>query len=257
MSDIFFEVKEAIEKEKLEKIWRILKYPIIISCVLIIAFISINEHIQSKRMKIAAEYQSMYSMAMADFKDGDVSTCVHRLNNIIENGPSGYAQLAMMFKAGIMSRMGNTKDRIEIDTALCKNYKNLESFVVCCSSLGRISAFFQKTNSREADGGKRNGDGGVVSTSHKSHVDSANHANNLPVGGRDFSNSAFLLSKLERISENSNDAMMHFANHVLYYINVRNSNFAAAKKNLDSLKNANALNYSILCVLYNNIDSGV
>lgn len=234
MSDIFFEVKEAIEKEKLERIWRILKYPIIISCILIIAFISINEHIHSKRMKVAGEYQSIYSEAMSDFKDGNVSTCIHRLNNIIENGPSGYAQLAMMFKAGIMSRTGNMKDRIDIDMALCKNYKGLESFVVCCSSIGRVSAFFKKTNGREVDGA-RQGDS----------------------SDGNLSNSVFLLSKLEHISQNSNDAMMHFANHVLYYIHVRNSNYAAARKNLDALKKANALNYSILCVLYNNIESGV
>lgn len=139
MSDIFFEVKEALEKERLQKLWRVLKYPIFSLCGLIVVSVGVYEYMQSRALKKSAADQSVYTMALRDLKEKDVNSCLNRLNYIISNGSDGYVQLALMLKAAILNSMRDYEKRDEVYKFLSSKYKNFTSFIVCCSVLSNMS----------------------------------------------------------------------------------------------------------------------
>jgi hypothetical protein len=124
MSDIFYEVKEAVQKERLEKIWKIIKLPIVFICISIIVGSGIYSYMEKRDYNRSCEDQSVYFLILDYMNQGDTIRCLEKIDYLIENGSEGYVQLALLMKASINSKIGNKNEVKLIYKNLSDRYKN-------------------------------------------------------------------------------------------------------------------------------------
>lgn len=114
MSDIFREVEEDVRRERLEKIWKQYGDFIIAAVAIVViaaAGMQVWKYYQAGQRARASE-ALLSAQTMMD--SGQTDKANEALAKLIDNGPSGYRELAKMERAGALLAAGKRNDAIAL-----------------------------------------------------------------------------------------------------------------------------------------------
>ncbi|UFX98509.1 hypothetical protein [Candidatus Gromoviella agglomerans] len=107
MSDLFYEIKESFEQERIEKFLKIIRYPFLI--ISIIALIGATAFSIIKSNKLAKIHQDakIYTEILYMINNGYTSLAIEKVDELINNGSLGYRTLSLILKSKIETQNGN------------------------------------------------------------------------------------------------------------------------------------------------------
>lgn len=109
MSDIFQEVDEEVQRDKIEKLWSRYQTPIIVLAVLIVAATAAWTYYASQRTKAAETANVRYVAAVALADAGKSAEAVAAFDALAKDGPKGYAALARLRAAEEIAKTDKAK----------------------------------------------------------------------------------------------------------------------------------------------------
>lgn len=123
MSDDSFlrEVEEELRSEKLKAFWRRYAVFIIGGAVLIVLIVAANEGWKWWRASTANTASERYYAAVSLADQGDLDGARTSLQEIVADGPSGYATLAQFRIAGLLAEQGDPQSAIAAYDALASS----------------------------------------------------------------------------------------------------------------------------------------
>ncbi len=122
MSDIFREVDEDVQRDKVENLWKRYQTPVIVLAVLIVAGTGAWSYYKSERTKAAEVANSRFLAAVADADAGKSADAVAAFDAIAKSGPPGYATLARLRGAEEIAKTNKAK-AIELLDAISEDKK--------------------------------------------------------------------------------------------------------------------------------------
>jgi len=96
MSDIFQEVDEEVQRDKIEKLWSRYQTPIVVLAVLVIAATGAWTYYDSERAKAAEAANVRYVAAVALADEGRSAEAIAAFDALAKDAPKGYAALARL-----------------------------------------------------------------------------------------------------------------------------------------------------------------
>ncbi|MGB8366080.1 MAG: tetratricopeptide repeat protein [Rhizomicrobium sp.] len=114
MTDIFREVEEDLRQERFEKLWKKYgDYLIAGAALLVIAAAGFQLwRIYDQRQRAAAS--TSYVLAEQMLESGQANEAAAMFAKLAQNGPSGYAQLALLEEADALYAAGNTPEAVDL-----------------------------------------------------------------------------------------------------------------------------------------------
>jgi hypothetical protein len=115
MSDIFHEVDEEVQREKVETLWARYQTPVFVMAGLIVAATAAWSYYTSETTKAseAANTRFMAAVTLAD--SGKSEEAIAAFNAIAKDGPRGYAALARLRAAEELSKTDKAKAMEQLD----------------------------------------------------------------------------------------------------------------------------------------------
>jgi len=96
MSDIFHEVDEEVQRDKIEKAWRRYQTPVVVAAVLVVAATGAWSFYSSQRLKVAEAANTRFMEAVALSDAGKSAEAIAAFDALTKDGPKGYASLARL-----------------------------------------------------------------------------------------------------------------------------------------------------------------
>jgi len=109
MSDIFHEVDEEVQRDKIEKAWSRYQTPLAVVAVLIVAATAAWTYYSSERLKAAQAANTRYDAAVALADAGKSAEAVAAFDVIAKEGQKGYASLARLRAAEEIAKTDRAK----------------------------------------------------------------------------------------------------------------------------------------------------
>jgi hypothetical protein len=122
MSDIFREVDEDVQRDKVENLWKRYQTPVIVLAVLIVAGTGAWSYYKTEHTRQAEAANARFLAAVADADAGKTAEAVAAFDAISKNGPPGYATLARLRGAEELAKTDKPK-AIELLNALAEDKK--------------------------------------------------------------------------------------------------------------------------------------
>ena len=122
MSDIFREVDEDVQRDKVENLWKRYQTPVIVLAVVIVAATGAWSYYKTERTKAAEAANVRFLAAVADAEAGKSAEAVAAFDAIAKSGPAGYATLARLRGAEELAKTDKAK-AIELLDALSEDKK--------------------------------------------------------------------------------------------------------------------------------------
>jgi hypothetical protein len=124
MSDIFQEVDEEVQRDKIEQLWSRYQTPILVLAVLIVAATAAWTYYASERAKAAEAANTRFSAAVALADSGKSAEAVAAFDALAKEGTKGYAALARLRAAEEIAKTDTAK-AMELFDAMGED-KNLD-----------------------------------------------------------------------------------------------------------------------------------
>jgi hypothetical protein len=115
MSDIFHEVDEEVQREKVETLWARYQTPVFVLAGLIVAATAAWSYYTSETTKAAEAANSRFMAAVTLAESGKTDEAVAAFNAIAKGGPKGYAALARLRAAEELSKTDKAKAMEQLD----------------------------------------------------------------------------------------------------------------------------------------------
>jgi len=109
MSDIFREVDEDVQRDKVESLWKRYQTPIFVTALLIVAATGAWSYYKAERAKIAETANARFLAAVADADAGKSAEAVAAFDALAQSGPPGYASLARLRGAEELAKTDKNK----------------------------------------------------------------------------------------------------------------------------------------------------
>ncbi|HXY58014.1 MAG TPA: tetratricopeptide repeat protein [Methylocystis sp.] len=124
MSDIFQEVDEEVQRDKIEKAWSRYQTPMAVVALLIVAATAAWTYYSSERLKTAQAANARYASAVALADAGKSAEAVAAFDAIVKDGSKGYAALARLRAAEEIAKTDRAK-AVELFEAMAED-KNVD-----------------------------------------------------------------------------------------------------------------------------------
>ena len=111
MSDIFKEVDEEVEREKLASFWKRYQTPIFVVAVLIVVATGAWSYYDGERRKAAETANARFEAAAALARDGKSAEAITAFNALAKDAPKGYAALARLRAANERAKSKDPADK--------------------------------------------------------------------------------------------------------------------------------------------------
>lgn len=115
MSDIFKEVDEDLEREKIATLWKRYQTPVYVAAFLILVAIAVYNYFETNRRKIAETAGARYEAASALAREGKTADAIAAFEAIANDGAKGYAALARLRAAEERAATDKDKAIAELD----------------------------------------------------------------------------------------------------------------------------------------------
>jgi hypothetical protein len=115
MSDIFREVDEDVQRDKVENFWKRYQTPIFVVAGLIVAATGAWSYYTNERTKAAEAANASFMAAVADADAGKTAEAVAAFEAIAKSAPKGYATLARLRGAEALAKTDKNKAIKELD----------------------------------------------------------------------------------------------------------------------------------------------
>jgi hypothetical protein len=115
MSDIFQEVDEEVQREKVETLWSRYQTPVFVIAGLIVAATGAWSYYTSERTKAADAANARFMAAVTLADSGKSEEAAAAFNTIAKDAPKGYAALARLRGAEELGKSDKTKAMDELD----------------------------------------------------------------------------------------------------------------------------------------------
>jgi hypothetical protein len=122
MSDIFREVDEDVQRDRVESLWKRYQTPVFVTAILIVAATGAWSYYKSERTKAAEAANVRFLAAVADAEAGKSAEAVAAFDAIAKSGAGGYASLARLRGAEELAKTDKAK-AIEMLDALSEDKK--------------------------------------------------------------------------------------------------------------------------------------
>lgn len=108
MSDIFYEIKEAIENERLSYIWKKSRYFVLGFCCAALLITAAITYFNASAKKKNQHSQEKYEEIVILVNNKNYVDALDAIDMLIKNGTTGYVHLATLLKACISVKLGKT-----------------------------------------------------------------------------------------------------------------------------------------------------
>jgi hypothetical protein len=118
MSDIFREVDEDVQRDKVENFWKRYQTPIFVIAALIVAATAAWSYYTSERTKAAEAANTRFLAAVELADSGKSAEAVAAFDEIVKSGAKGYATLARLRGAEELSKSDKDKALAALDAII-------------------------------------------------------------------------------------------------------------------------------------------
>jgi hypothetical protein len=115
MSDIFHEVDEEVQRDKIETLWKRYQTPIFVVALMIVAGTGAFSYYENIRVKAAEAANARFLAASQLAQDGKTQDAVAAFEALAKDAPRGYASLARLRGAIETAKLDKAKAIAELD----------------------------------------------------------------------------------------------------------------------------------------------